>query len=287
MSPQKSVYSNNRKDGFHLHLVSDSTGETLESLVSAALVQFDGVKVQRHFWPLVRTPAQMKRLLADIEEQPGLVLFTLVNPEIREALEEGCQKANLPTLAILDPVINILGTYFGREAQHLPGRQHIMDSNYFDRIDALHFTMAHDDGQLTEELAQADIILVGVSRTSKTPTSIYLANKGYKTANIPFVPDCPLPPELDHLHDKFVIGLTTSPERLAQIRANRLRSLNEGRETSYADIERIEDEVRACRRYCKDHGWPVIDVTRRSIEESAAAILGKYHQWAEKQQIAS
>ncbi len=267
------------KDGFHLHLVSDSTGETLESLVSAALVQFDGVQVQRHFWPLVRTPTQMRRLLTDIEEQPGLVMFTLVSQQIREVLEEGCQQANLPTLAVLDPVINILGTYFGREAMHQPGRQHIMDSNYFDRIDALHFTMAHDDGQMTEELAQADIILVGVSRTSKTPTSIYLANKGYKTANIPFVPDCPLPHELDVMKDSFVIGLTTSPDRLAQIRANRIRSLNEGRETSYADIEKIQEEVRQCRRYCTERKWPIIDVTRRSIEESAAAILGKYQQW--------
>lgn len=273
------------QSGFHLHLVSDSTGETLESLVSAALVQFEGVAVQRHYWPLVRSATQMQRLMTDIEEYPGLVMFTVVNDEIRAVLEQGCQAANLPTLAVLDPVINILGTYFGRKASAQPGRQHVMDSNYFDRIDALHFTMAHDDGQITEQLSAADIVLVGVSRTSKTPTSIYLANKGYKTANIPFVPRCPLPAELDHLTDTFVIGLTTSPDRLAQIRANRLRSLNEGRETSYADIEQIKEEVKECRRYCTEKGWPMLDVTRRSIEESAAAILGKFHQWQDHRKV--
>lgn len=274
---------------FHVHLVSDSTGETLEALVSAALVQFEGVLVKRHFWPLVKTPVQMKRLMEDISKQSGLVMYTLVDQEIRSVLVEACQMEGLPTLAILDPVINILGTFFGREPSHLPGRQHLMDQEYFKRIDALHFTMAHDDGQLTEGLSKADIILVGVSRTSKTPTSIYLANKGFKTANVPFVPGCPLPEILGKMTNSFVIGLTTSPERLSQIRANRLKSLNEGwgslnkgTETSYANIEKIQDEIRECKRYCRARNWPIIDVTRRSIEESAAAILSKYQYWRQQ-----
>lgn len=268
---------------FHLHLVSDSTGETLEAIISAALVQFEGVNVHKHYWPLVRSAMQMQRLMEDIKEQPGLVLYTLVNKEIREVLENACMEANLPVLSILDPVINLLGSYFGQQASHKPGRQHTMDAHYFQRIDALHFTMAHDDGQLVEDAKEADIILVGVSRSSKTPTSIYLANKGYKTMNVPFVPDCPMPIELDNLKDKFVLGLTTSAERLVQIRTNRLRSINENEEADYTDQESIQNEIKECRRYCTQRGWQTIDVTRRSIEESAAAILHRYYAWFEKQ----
>jgi len=268
---------------FHLHLVSDSTGETLEAIVSAALVQFEGVNVHKHYWPLVRSAMQMSRLMEDISEQPGLVMYTLVNKEIRLVLEQACMKANLPVLSILDPVINLLGSYFGQQASRKPGHQHTMDANYFQRIDALHFTMAHDDGQLIEDVTQADIILVGVSRSSKTPTSIYLANKGYKTMNVPFVPGCPMPLELDNVEGQFVLGLTTSIERLVQIRTNRLRSINEAEEGDYTDRDHIQDEIKECRRYCTQRGWQTIDVTRRSIEESSAAILHRYYAWLEKQ----
>jgi len=268
---------------FHLHLVSDSTGETLEAIISAALVQFEGVNVHKHYWPLVRSAMQMNRLMEDIAEEPGLVLYTLVNREIREALEKACMEANLPVLSILDPVINLLGSYFGQKASHKPGHQHTMDAHYFQRIDALHFTMAHDDGQLVEDVNDADIVLVGVSRSSKTPTSIYLANKGYKTLNVPFVPNCPMPEELDNLDNKFVLGLTTSAERLVQIRTNRLRSINEDEEADYTDHDQIQDEIKECRRYCTQRGWQTIDVTRRSIEESAAAILHRYYSWLDKQ----
>lgn len=264
---------------YHLHLVSDSTGETLEAIVSAALVQFEGVDVHKHYWPLVRTAAQMTRLMEDIKEHPGLILYTIVNPKIRDVLENECREVNLPILSILDPVINLLGSYLGVQASHKSGRQHILDADYFERIDALQFSMAHDDGQLVEDLPQADIVLVGVSRSSKTPTSIYLANKGYKTMNVPFVPNVPMPPMLDVLRDKFVIGLTTSPERLSQIRTNRLRSINEDEDGFYTDLDHIQDEIKQCRRYCTDRGWQTIDVTRRSIEESAAAILNRYHAW--------
>ena len=281
MSYQAADHRNISKT-FHLHLVSDSTGETLEAIISAALVQFEGVKVQKHFWPLMRTTMQMERVLDDIREQPGLVMYTLVNPDIRAVLEEGCRTSNLPVLSILDPVINLLGSYFNREASHMPGRQHTMNAEYFQRIDALHFTMAHDDGQLAEEIPNADIVLIGVSRSSKTPTSIYLANKGYKTANIPFVPDCPMPEILNALPNTFVIGLTTSPDRLVQIRTNRLRSIKEEEEVDYTDLDLIREEVKQCRRYCTERGWPTIDVTRRSIEETAAAVLNRYNVWRQK-----
>lgn len=269
----------NKKGEYHLHLVSDSTGETLEAIVSAALVQFEGVEVHKHYWPLVRSAMQMERLMEDILEDPGLIMYTLVNPKIRDVLELKSREANLPVLPILDPVINLLGSYLGLQATHKPGRQHTLDADYFERIDALQFSMAHDDGQLVEDLPQADIVLIGVSRSSKTPTSIYLANKGYKTMNVPFVPNVPMPPLLDVLRDKFVIGLTTSPERLSQIRTNRLRSINEAEEADYTDLQLIQDEIKQCRRYCTDRGWQTIDVTRRSIEETAAAILNRYHQW--------
>ena len=268
---------------FHLHLVSDSTGETLEAIISAALVQFEGVNVHKHYWPLVRSAMQMSRLMEDIAEHPGLVLYTLVNREIRDVLEKSCMDANLPVLSILGPVINLLGSYFGQKASRIPGHQHTMDAHYFQRIDALHFTMAHDDGQLVEDIDLADIVLLGVSRSSKTPTSIYLANKGYKTLNVPFVPNCPMPVELDNLENKFVLGLTTSVERLVQIRTNRLRSINENAEADYTDSSHIQDEIKECRRYCTQRGWQTIDVTRRSIEESAAAILHRYYAWLEKQ----
>ncbi|NVJ69919.1 MAG: kinase/pyrophosphorylase [Alphaproteobacteria bacterium] len=268
---------------FHLHLVSDSTGETLEAIVQAALVQFEGVEVKKHYWPLVRSAMQMNRLMDDIREEPGLIMYTLVNPEIREALESACMKENLPVLSILDPVINLLGSYFGVQASHNPGKQHKMDTHYFERIDALQFTMAHDDGVLVQDMPQADIVLVGVSRSSKTPTSIYLANKGYKTINVPFVPGVPMPRELDEIKNKFVIGLTTSAERLVAIRTNRLRSINEETEGDYTDMSHIQDEIKECRKYCSARGWPTIDVTRRSIEETAAAILNRYNQWIDAQ----
>lgn len=265
----------------HLHLVSDSTGETLEGLLQASLSQFEDVNTIKHHWPLIRTSKQMDRILEDINEHHGLVLYTIVNEEIRDTLEKGCKEKGLPVLAIMDPLINLLGSYFGVAPKGQAGRQHALDDNYFARIEALDFTMAHDDGQLTEDLHMSNIILVGVSRTSKTPTSIYLANKGYKTANVPFVPNCPMPPELDDAKDNFVIGLTTSPDRLSQIRTNRLNSLNERGVTDYTEVDRIKDEVKLCRKYCGERGWQVLDVTRKSVEETAASIIHKYHTWVE------
>ena len=268
---------------YEIHLVSDSTGETLESIAKATLVQFNGIDINKHFWPMIRNARQMNRVMQDIAEHPGLVMYTLVDKDIRAVLEEQCEQLGLPVLPVLDPVINLLGSYLGREATALPGRQHALNQDYFARIDALHFTMAHDDGQLSHDLSDANIILVGVSRTSKTPTSIYLANKGYKTANVPFVPDCPMPPQLQGINNQFVLGLMTSPDRLVEIRTNRLRSLKEDDTTSYTALDKIHEEVKQCRRYCAENGWPVIDVTRRSIEETAAAIINKYQTWTDAQ----
>ena len=266
----------------HLHLLSDSTGETLEMIAKAALAQFDDAEVIRHFWPMVRSLHHLDRIVEDLSANPGLVLYTLVNDETRRRLEEHCRKLGLPHVAPLDTVTAALEDRFGVEAKARPGRQHMMDEAYFARVDAIQFTIAHDDGIAWEDWEQADIVLAGVSRSSKTPTSIYLANRGFKVANIPLVMESPPPPLLFQLSGPMVVGLTTAPRRLVEIRRNRLLSLNQKPETAYVDEERVEQEVAFARRMFADNGWPVIDVSRRSIEETAAAIIKLYTERQER-----
>lgn len=258
---------------FHLHLVSDSTGETVTAVARACLVQFEGIFVNEHVWSLVRTPGQIDKIASAIEQSRGAVLYTLVDTELRDRLREHCRRMQLPCIGVLDQAMSLLGVHFGSKTQQWPGRQHAMDHDYFSRIDAMHYTLAHDDGQSTHDLDDADVILVGPSRTSKTPTCVYLANRGIKAANVPLVPQVPPPPELEAATRPLVVGLTTDPERLVQIRRSRMRLLQEDVETDYTDIERIQAEMLAARRLYARHKWPSIDVTRRSIEETAAAIL--------------
>jgi regulator of PEP synthase PpsR (kinase-PPPase family) len=263
---------------FHLHLLSDSTGETLENIAKAALAQFDGTEnVVKHFWPMVRSESHLDRILTEVAANPGLVLFTLVNRDTRRKLETRCRLLGLPAVAALDAVSDAMSNMLGQEAKARPGRQHVMDAAYFARVEAIQFTIAHDDGINAQNWEEADIVLAGVSRTSKTPTSIYLANRGYKTANIPIVPESPPPPILFQLKHPMVIGLVTSAERLIQVRRNRLLSLNQSPDTDYVDEEKVRAEVAHARRMFADNGWPVLDVTRRSIEESAAAIINLFN----------
>ncbi|MCF8466830.1 MAG: kinase/pyrophosphorylase [Sneathiella sp.] len=269
-------------DQFHLHLVSDSTGETLQSMTKAALVQFEGISPVEHVWTLTRTVRQLDDILDSIVKKPGLVLYTLVNKEMRDVLEMGCQRVGVPCVSVLDPVLSAFSNFLGQEIRRLPGRQHMLDKNYFGRIEALNFTMGHDDGQMPEDLNEAQIVLVGVSRTSKTPTSFYLAHRGFKTANVPIVPSIPLPPTLFKLKKPMVVGLTTSPERLSEIRKNRLLSLNQTVDTDYVDRERIKEEVIFARKLCTREGWPIIDVSRRSVEETAAQIITLYNRRVEQ-----
>ena len=257
----------------HLHLLSDSTGETLENIAKAALAQFDDVETVRHFWPMVRTEAHLDRILQEIAQNPGLVIYTLVNPATRDRLETRCRAMGLPAVAPLDPVNDALSGLLGQTAKARPGRQHVLDAAYFARVDAIQFTIAHDDGIAHEDWEEADIVLAGVSRSSKTPTSIYLANRGYKTANIPIVPESPPPPALFSLVNPLVVGLTTTADRLIQIRRNRLLSLKQDTHTPYVDQDSVTQEIVWARRMFADNGWPVIDVTRRSIEETAAAVI--------------
>ncbi|RMF72878.1 MAG: kinase/pyrophosphorylase [Alphaproteobacteria bacterium] len=271
----------------HLHLVSDATGETLEAIATAALVQFEGVEAEKHLWPMVRTPRQMREIFAFIKEKPGLILYTLVNDEVRAELVRLADQLGFAHVSVLDPVITALAHHLGRAPKGQPGRQHALDAAYFQRIEALHYTMAHDDGLAQEDLRRADIILIGVSRTSKTPTSIYLANKGYRTANVPFVPGVPMPPVLDDpALPALRVGLTASPQRLVEIRSQRMEEGERliGPGNGYTDLQQVREEVRACRRYCEARRIPVIDVTRRSIEETAAAILKLYQERAERMQ---
>ncbi len=258
----------------HLHLVSDSTGETLESLVKAGLAQFEAVDAVKHYWPMVRSEGHLDRVLDEVARAPGLVLYTLVARSVRERLEQRCAALGLPVIPVMDPVIAGLERMLGTRAASRPGGQHRMDAAYFGRIDAINWTMEHDDGLLPQEWEQADLVLAGVSRSSKTPTSLYLANRGYRVANIPIVPNRPLPGELLELKSPLVVGLTVSAERLELVRRARILGADVGGfSAAYADPEAIKSELNAARRLFADRGWPVIDVTRRSIEETAAELM--------------
>lgn len=259
---------------YHVHLISDATGETLTALANAAITQFEVVESSQHLWPMVRTKQQLDEVVADLKSNPGVVLFTLVQKDLRDHLVSSCRLLRIPCVSVLDPVLRTLAAYFGVESQDQPGRQHALDAGYFNRMDAMDFAIAHDDGQGTPALAEADVILVGVSRTSKTPTCVYLANRGVRSANIPLVPGRSVPEDLTTLTGPLVVGLTASPDRLIQIRRNRLRELNENAQTSYTDPEEVRNEVKEARQLFARNDWPVIDVTRRSIEETAAKILG-------------
>ena len=258
---------------FHVHLISDATGETLTALANAAITQFEGANASQHLWPMVRTKQQLDEVVDELKTKPGVVLFTLVQKDLRDHLLSSCRILRIPCVSVLDPVLRALAAYFGVESQDQPGRQHALDDEYFNRIDAMDFALTHDDGQGTMALAEADVVLVGVSRTSKTPTSVYLANRGVRSANVPFVPGSPLPEDLMTLTGPLIVGLTASPNRLIQIRRNRLLELKENADTPYTDPEEVRAEVKEARQVFARNGWPVIDVTRRSIEETAAKIL--------------
>lgn len=262
---------------FHLHLVSDATGETLSAIAKAAIVQYSDVRSIEHVHSLVRTKKQLERVLQEIESAPGIVLYTLVNPDLAQQLDDYCRNLNVPSVPVLSTVMAVFESYLGAPATPTIGGQHVLDAAYFKRIDALNFTMEHDDGHLPENLDDADIVIVGISRTSKTPTSIYLAQRGFKTTNLPLIPQIPIPKALEEAKDVFVVGLVASADRISQVRRNRVLALADRNLDEYVDRGMIEEEIAYTRRLCNRQGWPVIDVTRRSVEETAAAILTQYH----------
>jgi hypothetical protein len=265
-----------------LHLVSDSTGETLNSITRATLARFEQVQVVHHRWSLVRSRLQLDRVLEGIRHEPGPVLFTLVDRSLRHALEQTCERLGVPCMSVLDPVMELLQGQIGARAREKRAAQHVMDADYFRRIDAMHYVLAHDDGQGVAGIAEADVCLVGVSRSSKTPTCFYLANRGIKAANVPIVPGAPMPAAL-HEAPCPVVGLTIDVHALIEIRRHRLRLIGADgvrQDTNqYIDPESVKAEILAARRLCTLHGWPVIDVTRRSIEETAATVLQLMEAW--------
>ena len=262
---------------YHLHLISDATGETLTTIAKAASVQYAQRRPIEHVHPLVRTPRQLKRVLQEIEQAPGIVLYTIVNKDLTEELERRCRELKVPCLHVLSPIMQVFESYLGAAQTPTVAGQHVLDADYFRRIEALNFTMAHDDGQLPQDLSEADIVILGISRTSKTPTSIYLAQRGYKTTNLPLVPAIPLPAALTQPHRAFVACLVASPDRIAEIRRNRAMLMADRNLDDYVDRDRIAAEIAYSRKMCAKNGWPVIDVTRKSVEETAATILKLMH----------
>jgi regulator of PEP synthase PpsR (kinase-PPPase family) len=258
---------------FHLHLVSDATGETINAVTRACIVQFENIKVEEHNWSLVHSPRQLDMVIEAILHWPGLVLYTFVDETLRKKLEEFCRSEKIDAVSVLDPVLKAMAGNFGVPSAHIPGRQHTMDAGYFARIDAMDFALAQDDGHGVDELEDADVIILGVSRTSKTPTCLYLANRGIRAANIPIIPGQALPFDLSTLHKPLLIGLTKDPDSLVEIRRNRLHLLAENRTTAYIDPEQVREELLEARRLFARLGCFVIDVTNRSIEESAAEIM--------------
>lgn len=262
---------------FHLHMISDSTGETLITVARAVAAQYSNVSPVEHVYPLIRSQKQLDRVLAEIEETPGIVLFTLLEKDLVARLEAKCREINIPSLSIIGPVMQLFQAYLGTETSQRVGAQHTLNAEYFKRIDALNYTMMHDDGQHVEGLEEADVVLVGVSRTSKTPTSIYLANRGVRTANVPLVPGIPIPRELEVLKKPLVVSLQATPERLIQVRQNRLLGLGaKSGDDAYIDRQSVAEEIAMSRKLSAKYNWELLDVSRRSIEETAAAVMKLY-----------
>jgi hypothetical protein len=264
---------------FHMYLVSDATGTTLQGLARAALSQFDGIHPVERFWPMIRSEMQLDRAINDIKKNPGPVLFTFVDKKLRRKLQDACSKLDVPCMPVLDPILRTMSSYLGIQSRGIPGLQHSLDDAYFKRIDAVDFALSYDDGRSIDGLEEADVILVGVSRTSKTPTCIFLARRGIKAANIPLVPHVPFPEKVSGFKKPLIIGLTESPKRLESLRRTRLNADNDHKnynQNEYLDLDFIEQEIREARKLFNKHKWPVIDVTRRSVEETAAEIYALY-----------
>lgn len=263
-----------KKAFFHLHLISDSTGETLSTTGRAAAAQYSNWRAVEHVTPMVRTAEKLEKALQGVDKSPGIVLYTMVDRELELLLINRCKVLGVPAVNVLDPVIKVFDGFLGDTMSGRVGAQHALNEEYFDRLEAVQFTMAHDDGNLPDDMEEADVILIGISRTSKTPTSIYLAQRGLKTINIPLVPGVELPDAIFSVQKPLVVALVASAERILQVRENRLLAFDRDLTGDvYVDRASIQEELALTRRLCKQNGWPMIDVSKRSVEETAAAIL--------------
>lgn len=274
-----------KKNELHLHLISDSTGETVHQYARAGLAQFPDTNITEHIWTLVRNKAHIDAIDRNLEKNPGIVLFSVVNKEVREMLEALCTEKGVPNLSILDPVVDLFSNILGTQRTQRVGGQHKLDTAYFRRMAAVEYAVVHDDGLNIENLHDADMLLVGVSRTSKTPTSMYLGHRGFKVGNYALVPNVPFPVEKLPHKKLFIVGLTTDPKRLMQVRKTRLQHLSDSTNPNYADIDIITNEVREARKLFNRHNWPVIDVSRRSVEEIAASIIHLHRKWLDQQEL--
>ncbi len=264
------------KKVINLHLISDSTGETLSSVSRAVLSQFEGVESNDFIWPLIRTKSQIEKVKESITKNPGIVLYTIMEDNLIEILKNHCYQLQIPCIPVLSRIISEFSNYLGLNISHSIGRQHLLDREYFSRVEAINYTINHDDGQSSWDLYDADIIIIGVSRTSKSPTSVYLSCRGYKTANVPFVDIKTIPENIYDLKKPLIVGLTINPEKLIQIRQSRLALLGKDIDSDYIDVEAVKAEIAESRKLFSKLSCPVIDVTKRSVEETAAKIIQLY-----------
>ena len=263
---------------YQIYLISDSTGETLDRIFLALKAQFPNFEYETNPFSFTRTESQTLSILKQAkEDKNSIILYTIVNSKLAKYLTEKSYERNIPCFGVLGDLILNFSKVLNQKASHQPSGQHILNKEYYDRIEAIQFTMNHDDGNQTDDIEKSDIILLGVSRTSKTPTSIYLANRGFKTSNIPLVNKNSIPPKVKE--KKFtpcVVGLVTEAERLYDLRKNRLTSLKEDQNSEYINIDKIKDELKNARKIFKENNWPIIDVTRKSVEETAASVIKIY-----------
>ena len=263
---------------YQIYLISDSTGETIDRIFLALKAQFNNFKSENHQYSFSRTENQILKILELAKKQKNsIILYTIVDSKLAKFLEEQAEKKKIPCFGVLGDLILNFSKILHQKASHIPSGQHKLNDDYYNRIEAIQFSMNHDDGNLIEEIDKSDIILLGVSRTSKTPTSIYLANKGYKTSNVPLINKNSIPIFLkENPQKKCVVGLTAEPERLIDVRKNRMASLNEKHGTNYTNIETIKNEVEEAKKTFKKYKWPTIDVTRKSVEETAVSVIKIY-----------
>ena len=266
------------KYSHNIYLVSDSTGETIDRIFTALKSQFSHFDYQIHQHSFTRTKNQIKEILKSAKKQKHtIILYTLVDYSLAEYLTKNSEKNDIPCYGVLGDLISKFSKILNQKSLNIPSRQHKLNDEYYDRVEAIQFTMRHDDGNDVKDIVESDIIILGVSRTSKTPTSIYLANRGYKTSNIPLINENSIPESIKKNPKKIcIIGLTTDPERLIDLRKNRLKSLRENEKTDYTNLKKISEEVKEARKAFKKYKWPVIDVTRKSVEETAASIIKIY-----------
>ena len=264
-------------DKYQIYLVSDSTGETLDRIFTAIKAQFDNFNYYSQQFSFTRTQNQINNILEDAKKnKDSVILYTIVDNKLSNFLIKRAKEKNIPCFGVLDDLIINFSKLLKKKATHIPSGQHALNEEYYDRIEAIQFTMNHDDGNLTEDIEKSDIILLGVSRTSKTPTSIYLANRGYKTSNIPMINSKSVPEKIKKKTSLCIVGLTTEPERLHDLRKNRMSSIKETESTNYTNLEKIVKEVNDAKKIFKKYKWPIIDVSRKSVEETAASVIKIY-----------